>query len=195
MNYTISKNKRNKIVVSTLILILNYVLLGFSTQLENIKTFDIVEKTVIDILFIVAYGYVLFVIYDYFKHYKEDKLKLFALLILIGEITNQIFSLINSFAPIIPELLTGFLTFVTLVCMLIWVILLLRMKSEYSALKSLTKFAVGQIAAFGVGIILSIIILFGDFYVFHDIIYVLIAIPYIYIIEFAFKLKNINDKV
>jgi len=190
MNYRISKNKRNKIIVSTLYLILNYVLLGFSTQLENIKTFDVVEKTVIDILFIVAYGYVLFVLYDYFKHYKEENLKLFALLIFICEITNQVFSLINFFVQIIPELLTGILIFVTLVCMLIWVILLLRMKSKYPALKSLTKFAVGQIAAFGLGIIISIIVVFGEFYAFQDIIYVLIAIPHIYIIEFALKLEN-----
>ena len=190
MDYLITKTKRNNLIISSSFLILNYIFLGLPFLFERTRGLDVVENGILSILFIIAYAYLLIVLIDFFKKNNLKKLEIVTTITLIAEIGNQILSLINSFMPAIPQFISSFFSIIAVISMIIWIILLLRLKSaDYSALNSLRKYAFGLIAAFILGITISLITTLGGYYDYYDLMFLPIAIPYIFMINFALELK------
>jgi len=195
MDFLIAKTKRNNLIISSSFIILNYFYIGFSFLFEDFRTLDVVENGIISVLFSIAYLYVFLVLIDYFKKYKLRGLEIILTIILISELGNQTSSLINSFRPIIPQFISSVFSVVGVISMIIWIILILKLKSnDYSCLQSLRRFAFGFIAAFILGLLVSIITMFGGFYDYYDLMFLPISIPFFFIIDFALKLDLIEEK-
>jgi len=174
---------------------LNYFYLGFSFLFKDFRQFDFVENGLINLVFTFAYLYVFLVLIDYFKQYKLKTLEIVTLIVLISELGNQISSLINSFNPIIPEFVNSVCGGVGLIGIIIWIVLILRLKSvDFSELKSLHRFAYGYIASYVLGLLISLFTMFGGFYEYFDLMYIPISIPFFFLIQFALKLELIQEK-
>jgi hypothetical protein len=190
MNYLITKTKRNNLIICSIIIILNYFFIGFSFLFEDFRQLDVVENGIISVFFAGSYLYVFLVLIDYFKKYELRGLELIATILIVSESGNQTTRLINSFNPVIPQFISSAFSIAGVLCMIIWIIMILRLKStDYSCLQSLRSFAFGFIAAFVLGFIVSIITMFGGFYKYYDLMFLPISIPFFFIIDFARKLE------
>jgi hypothetical protein len=162
---------------------------------KDFRNLDLVENGIISILFSIAYLYVFLVLIDYFKKYKLRGLEIVSTIILISELGNQTSSLINSFKPVIPQFISSVFSVVGVISIIIWIVLILKLNSnDYSCLQSLRRFALGFIAAFVLGLLVSIITMFGGFYDYYDLMFIPISIPFFFIIDFAIKLDLIEEK-
>jgi hypothetical protein len=193
MDYTISKPKRNLIIFCTVLLILKSIILVVLFQsLERTKP-DLVIVGIGRILHIMAFGYILIMLYDFFNHYKLEGLKILVLCILGFEIASTVFHLI----PGIPEknALNYFNLFLTtgwVLTMIIWTVFLFRnAAANFLGLISIRKFAIAQIAIIPVNGIVPL--LMGDMDIIQQYMGIvslaLGIIPSLFIIEYAMKLK------
>ena len=195
MNYLITKTKRNNLIISSSIIILNYFFIGFSFLFKDARQLDSVENGVINLVFSFAYLYAFLFLLDYFKKNELKTLKTLTLIVLISELGSQISTSVNSFKLVIPEFLSSIFSGVGLIGVIIWIVLVLRLKSEnYSELKSLHRFAYGYIASFVLGLLVSVSMMFGGFYEYLDLMYIPISIPFFFLIEFAVKLGLEQEK-
>jgi hypothetical protein len=190
MNYLITKTKRNNLIICSIIIILNYFFIGFSFLFEDFRQLDVVENGIISVFFAGSYLYVFLVLIDYFKKYELRGLEVITTILIVSESGNQTARLINSFNPVIPQFISSAFSIAGVLCMIIWIFMILRLKStDYSGLQSLRGFAFGSVAAFVLGFIVSIITMFGGFYNYYDLMFLPISIPFFFIIDFARKLE------
>ena len=190
MEYLISKGKKVNLILSSSYLIIYYLVVGLSFLFKDIRKLDSIENGLTILFFAVALGYIYLIFIDYFKFYNLNALKVVSLIVLISEISNQGFLLINSFSPIIPGIISTIFNIVSVIGMITWIVLLFRLKErKYSAFDSLRKFAFGQITAVILGIFIGIVTMFGGFFDYEDLMYLPLAIPFIFTIDFANKLN------
>ena len=186
MDYTISKTKRNIIIFSAVFLILKAIVLV--VVFNDSTRLDVTLRGVDRFLQTIACGYIIFVVVQYFRHYKLKTLQFITLAILLIDVANNIiqFSIlagmnVSKHAPLVCALIWVFL----LAC---WIVFLFRIPAaDFPALISIRKYAVS---------IFAIVILGGFIPVFIDArqyfeLYaaITVAIPYVFIVEFAMKLK------
>lgn len=190
MEYFINKGKRLNLILSASYLIVYHVIIGLSFLLKDLRELDSVENGIALLLFTIAIGYIYLIFVDYFKFYNLNTIKIITLIVFIAEISNQCILLVNSFNQLIPQFLSTFFNVIAVLGIIIWIIMVLRIKKpNYSAFHSFRKYAFGQIAAFALGVIISITTMFGGYYDLADLMYLPIAIPYIFVIDLALRLK------
>jgi hypothetical protein len=144
MNYLITKTKRNNLIICSIIIILNYFFIGFSFLFEDFRQLDVVENGIISVFFAGSYLYVFLVLIDYFKKYELRGLEVITTILIVSESGNQTARLINSFNPVIPQFISSAFSIAGVLCMIIWIFMILRLKStDYSGLQSLRGFAFG----------------------------------------------------
>jgi hypothetical protein len=191
MDYILNNTKRNNIIICSSFLILYFLILGLAFLFKDTRELDIIENSILSILFIIAYGYLLFIFVDYFKHYTLKVLKNITLIILIGEILNQVIKLINSFNPVIPHFIFSSVDVIIILSQIVWIIFLFRLKvKDYAAMQSLRRYAFAIIASFILSVTISVITMFSYSYDYVNLMYLPLTIPYIFTIDFAIKLNT-----
>jgi len=194
MDYTISKTKRNLIIFSAVLLILKAIIFGVVFQSLEPANPDLVLKGIGQFLQIVAYGYILIMLIDYFKYYKSKELKMITLGILALEIAGNVIQLFSGIAE--KDALNHINLVITIgwsLALIIWIIFLFRIpEADFPALISIRKYAISVMAI----ILLSgIVPLFVNQFIniqkyLGVFVGVILLIPYVFIIEFGLKLPQ-----
>lgn len=190
MEYTISKTKRNLVILCSSILILNQVILGLFKFFNGHIQLDNYQIVIQNMFYIIPYGYLMLVFFDYFKHYQLKVLQIFTVTILSLEIVANAFSFINLYNPIIARFVFSAISVIWFSSIIIWSIFLFYLHGkDYPAILSIRGYAVG---------ILLYLLLIGIVPMFvknYDILNSLqlnamtMAISYIFTIVFAMKLR------
>jgi hypothetical protein len=189
MNYIISKTKRNLIIFSAVLLILKAIILGVVFQSLEPANPDLVLKGIGQFLQIVACGYILIILFDYFKHYKLKELQMITLSILALEIAGSAIQLFSSISEKeAPNHVNLFITIGWSLAMIMWIIFLFRVSAaDFPALISIRKYAVSIFAILIFGASIPIFINTRQY--FELFAAITNVIPYVFIVEFAMKLK------
>ncbi len=188
MDYQLSKSKRNNIILCSVFLILYYTISGLSSFLESFRKFDAIEIGFSIVLFTITFSYIYLIFIEYFRNYNLKVLSLISWVLLISEIGNQVYSLINLYRTILPDLISDISRVISIISMIIWTVLLVRIKSDnYRTCNPLKRYALGQIFAVLMGVGISVFLMFGEHYDYMDMMVLPLIIPYIFIIEFAIK--------
>jgi hypothetical protein len=189
MDYTISKTKRNLLIFSAVLLILKAIIISLVFQSGYPAKPDLLVSGIGRILQIVAYGYILILLIGYFKHYELKVPKMIALGILILEIAKNVIQLFSNIAEKnAPNYVNSTITIGWSLALIIWIIFLFRVTAAYfPALISIRKYAVSIFAIVILGGFIPIFIDAKQYFELYAAI--IIAIPYVFIVEFAMKLK------
>ncbi len=190
MIYTITKSRWNMLMGCSIFLILNYLLLGFSSLLLSYSELDPTVKLVSNLLTTIAYGYLMLIISGYFRHFKLKVQQNVTLVILTIEILIRILQSVNTITPTISQSVFAVITPLWIVAVFVWNIsLFLIQKENYNALQSIRKYAIAILITPILIAVGSSLLLSPETLNYTDLFSVLIAIPFIFTIEFAFKLR------
>jgi hypothetical protein len=192
MNYTVSKTKRNLIIFSAVFLILKAITLQFFSRSMDSADPDLVIFGIERFLQTVAHGYIMIMLYAYFRHYELKSLQVITLGLLALEIVGGVIQLSFINGMIEPNHVKSISAIVWSLGMLIWIIFLFRNSVPVSpALISIRKYAISVLAVIPLSAVFPLLIVnFVD--VRQNVWFVMTligVIPYIFIIEFALKLK------
>ena len=193
MDYTISKTKRNIIIFSAVFLMLKAIILALVFQsLEPAKP-DLVLRVIGQFLQIVVYGYILIMLFGYFKQYELKVLQMITLSILALEIAGSVIQLFSSITGNnVPNHVNLVTTIIWSLAMFIWIIFLFRVPAaDFPALISIRKYAVSIFAIVILGAIIPNLInqITNNKQYFELLAAIILVIPYVFIVEFAMKLK------
>ncbi len=86
MNYTVSKTKRNAIIVCSLFMILYILILRLFFFFNGLEKMDPLQMIIQNVIYIILYGFIMLAFFDYFRHYKLKALQISVLVILISEL-------------------------------------------------------------------------------------------------------------
>lgn len=186
MDYTISKTKRNLIIFSAVFLILKAIVLVVVFNAIDSTRLEVTLRRVDRILQTVACGYIIFVLVQYFRHYKLKTLQFITLAILLIDVANNTiqFSILAGMNvakhdPLVSALIWVFLLF-------LWIIFLFRIPAaNFPALISIRKYAVSILAIVILGGFIPFFI--DDRQYFEFLAPIIVIIPYFFIVEFALK--------
>jgi hypothetical protein len=189
MDYTISKTKRNLLLFSVILLILKATFFLLVFQSAYPAKPDLVLILIGRILQIAAYGYILIVLIDYFKHYELKVLKMITLCILVLEIAENV---IQNFSSIQEKNTPNHANFVVAIggvlALITWIIFLFRIRSaDFPGLGSIRKYAVSLVTVVILGAFIPVFIDARQYFEFLA--PIIVIIPYFFIIEFALKLN------
>ena len=195
MEYSITKSKRNNLILCASYIIIYYVYNGLSVLLTYImRELDPIENEFINVLFLISSIYLYVVLIDYFRKTQLRTLEIVTIVFLISEAGIQMIKLVNAFKFVIPDLLTNFLGILAAINIVVWIVLVLRLKTgSYPALVSLRRYAFGIIAGFVLGVIIATVLIFNRLTGYFSLVFLPFAIPYIFIMDFALKLEIKED--
>jgi hypothetical protein len=190
--FTIKKDHRNYMIICVSLLMIHFTYLGVSELFPHLTTFSLGQNRFVSVLMLVVETYYYYFLFNYFKHYQLNFLKNITLFMMVADAGSQLTYLANTFEMYLPEVITSFFSLLAFVCLIIWIILVLRLdKTQYSAIPSLKKSAKLMIASIVVAGLISGVTLFSeDLFMYYGLTYLPIVIPYIFIIEFTLKLKS-----
>lgn len=195
MNYTISNTRRNLMILSAAFLTVFtiYIAFFFLSIKPGITATNTTTFIIRDLLFAIPHVYLLFVLFDYFRHQGWKVLQYILLFTAIFEIITKAFNILNE----VSSLLTNrfyysiTVTFVMAIAMIMQAVFLLQIKrKDYPEVFSLQKYAIGlillQIIAIGIPALLK-----SDNSSYMMLaIRIISAIPYLFLIDFTLKLKS-----
>jgi glycopeptide antibiotics resistance protein len=190
MEYTISKTKRNGIILSSTFLILYVFISGLLFIINKPTKIEIAERLIRNAIYLIPFGYLMLAMFKYFKHYK---LKILLNSILIIFIMELIFK--STLFPNIVEF--AWQKVVLLSTSTIWIIATIAL--IVGTFKNKAKAYPGMLSIRNYAISSLFIYVFATTYTFYlrptnpldtrQLIELTSAIPYIFTIAFAMKLK------
>lgn len=192
MNYTISTTKRNLLIFSAAFLT-GYTLYNafflFGIKPGGVKPGS-AELIIRSLLTTIPHVYILYLLFDYFKHHGWKVLQYTLLVTMIVEILSKLFSMVNFIGSVVPNnfYYAATASAILTISIIVQAIFLLQIKrKDYPDVFSLQKYAVGlillQVIAFGI----PVLIRSEDSNSMMLVIRILSAIPYLFLIEFALK--------
>lgn len=189
-DYKITQSQRQLIILSSIYLILQYVIQGFCFHSDFLTRLYSSEFNILNILSILAYGYLLLTFVSYFKHYKLTKLVTLTWIIIITDlIVKQILHATNLFFDIFPETLFSLINLFILVIEIYWAVLILRLnKVNYAAMDTFRHIIFSIIASTILSLIVTAAVVTADLGPNNNIGYILLAIPFFYTIDLTRKL-------
>ena len=193
MEYTITKTKRNSIILCSSFLILHVLVTRLLFLINTPSTINTSVHLIRNVIYLIPFGYLMFVFYSYFKHYRLKILQISILLIF----TMEVFLKSTLFRNILES--TIIKTFF-LIANAIWIIaaiilIIFLFKSE---IKKIQGIAFIQMYAISI-ILIYVLATTIPFYVHHDnilktqlLVGLTNAIPFVFTLIFATKLKIKN---
>jgi hypothetical protein len=192
MDYIVSKTKRNLIIFSAVFLILKAITIAFVFHATDPVKPDLVLSGTERFLQIVAYGYIMIVLFGYFKHYELKALQMITLSILALEIAGSVIQFSNITGLNLPNRVNLINVIIWSLAMILWIIFLIRISvTDFPALISIRKYAVSIFAVIILSAIIPLLInqIINNRQYFELFVAIIFVIPYVFIIEFAMKLK------
>lgn len=193
MTFQISKTKYFLIVLSSIYLVIHYIIHGLPNT-EMFKALHSKEFNVLNILFILGEACVLLTLATYFKFYDLNTLRNTTLILFYGALMKQIFSLASEFTDLIPIIIFDVTNVILVIVEIIWIFYVLRLEKEkYAATTSLKRYAWSLIATFVLALVYAVVTILLNFPEYYKLFFVFFSFPFLFIIDFASKLRT-KDK-
>jgi len=192
IDFRITTRQKYLIIISSLLLILHFFVIGLPKRVTDIINVDLVPFDTV--IYALSYGYILYILQRYFDFYSLNTLKIMTRVMLFTELASCIIVILYSLDIIDLMVVKPFLTVSTLIIELLWIISLMQIKNGgYSAVTSLYKYSLAIIVTFFIGLTIALIIAFVlEIISIYNIQYIVLSIPYIFIIDFAVKLNRVD---
>jgi len=190
MEYSISRTKRNLIVLSSSFLILYFLIVGLFFLIMGPTKLDTLQSGIQKMLYLIPLGYLLLVFIGYFRYYHLKVLQMTTIAILICEVVMMGIQFANGLIANVPEFILYPINAVWIIATIIWMIFLFRANmKDFPAILSIRKYAVGPILIFLIGFSIPFLVKPDDNFAALQILCMICAIPYIFTIDFAMKLQ------
>ena len=201
MPYSISKTQRLIMILCVIALIFEML---YSNSVDWFTTGepDMLQYILLKILHVTAYGILMFLLFDYFRHYQLKVLKTTTVIIVLTEIAGIIISAMHHVYQVPLESMPAFnktlLTansFLWNVALFIWIIFLFLVgRKNYPPLFSLQKYGLGILLLFLLGGMLPLLFKVEDFPTWFRVINFASALNYLFLIEFSLKIPLIKPQ-
>jgi len=192
MEYSISRVKRNIIILSAVFLIVKSISLGITFIFIEPVNLDQNLRVILTILGIIAYGYIMLAFVDYFRYYGLKILQIITLIFLLIEILGSVIQFTKMAEMNIPKLIPFANGVIWIFTIITWIIFLFQtpMKNS-SALISIRKYAIAILAALFINATFPILIVrLTDSYKYFELtIAIITPIAYVFAIDFARKIQ------
>lgn len=191
MEYTISRTKRNIIILASSILILYVLTSNLFFLLKGPTKIDTLQVVIQKIIFLIPFGYLMLAFFDYFRHYKLKVLQISILTILIMEVILRANLFTNIFDSIWTKTIFITTNAIWIIATIFLIVFLFRIKmKDYPGMLSIRKYAISIILFFA---LVTTIPLFGNpvnSFTTRQLVELTFAIPYIFTIDYAIKLYS-----
>ena len=149
MEYSITKTKRNAIILSSVFLILHVIISRLYYLICSPTNIDTIPAMVVSIIWIIPFGYLMLSFYDFFGYYKLKVLQISILTILIMEVIFKARLFTNIFESTWQRSVF-FSTHVIWIIVTIILIVLLSMKKmkDYQGALSIRNYAISKFVIF-----------------------------------------------
>jgi len=191
MEYTISKTRRNALILSSSFIILYILILRlffYFNGPEKIDPFQIVSQ---NIIYIVLFGYIMFVFFDYFRHYR---LKVLQIVILIGFITEVIFKsnlLTNILESTWKKAIFLTVNAIWILATIVMIAFLFQAKmKDYPGIRSVRKYAISILFFYVLVPTVPLFVEPDSTFSTQQLVEIIFVIPYVFVIDFAMKLPS-----
>jgi len=191
MEYTISKTKRNLIIFSAAFLILKAMIITFTVYALDPKMPNLALRGIDRLLQIIAYGFIMIVLADYFSHNKLKALQIITLGILAFDIIGSIIQFSFQAGMNTRSFFSIGNGIIWTLAMITWIIFLFRISAKnLRTLTSIRKYVISIVVVILLGGILPILVgkIMNTTQYLGIIFTVLGVFPYFFIIEFGLKL-------
>jgi len=190
MNYTIDKKKRNRIIFSSSFLILYFVVVGLFFLIMGPTKLDPLQFGIKKVLYLIPFGYLMLIFFDYFRYYHLKVLQIATITILTCEVVTLGIQFANLLLATLPKFILYTVNAIWVIATIIWIIFLFIPKmKDYRALISIRKYAMGPVLIFLIGFSIPFFVKPNNTFTAMQLLCIICAIPYILTIDFAMKLQ------
>ena len=190
MEYTISKIKRNGIILSSSFLILYVLITGLLFLINTPTKIEIVETLIRNAIYLIPFGYLILAFFRYFSHYKLKILHISILIIFIMELImkSTLFSnLFESTWQIVVLLSTSTIWIIATIVLIVGTF---KNKAKvYQGMPSIRNYAISSLLIYVFATTYSFYLKPANPLETRQLIELTSAIPFIFTIVFAMKLK------
>ncbi len=188
MNYTMNNKRKQTLIIVASFQIISILASSLLYQFMDYSAVSKIVQFIFKISHLLAFGYILYALFDYFKFYKLKLHQTIVALLFVHEVFFTITFILNqlqllnfnfiSISPIVWSIL-----------FIVWIVFLIRMKeADYVGIKSIRKYAIFLlIMPVLLGVLHAMIALIIPSHK-PDIYMIVTAIPCLFILEFARKL-------
>ena len=192
MDFKIKNRQKYLFTTSAVLLILCTIVQGLPQSVKDNINFNWTPLK--NLLFAASYSYVLYIFITYFKFYSLRTLSVLTTILLICELISTFILILNSHTTIDLESLRTVINILTIIVEIIWLFYLFPLKTkEYTAILSLYKYGIAIIVTFFFAIVVTFNLVYSEDLTFFGIQDIILAIPYIFLIDFGIKLKHDQD--
>jgi len=187
---------------SIAILILEMIYTNTADWFNPDETADLSTFILFKVMHVAAYGFVMFILFDYFRFNHMKVLKTTTMIVAVTEIAGIAITTMHHIYQVPLETMPAFNksllianSFLWNVALFIWIIFLfLTGRKNYPPIFPLQKYGVGILVLFLLGGSLPLLFRMEDFPVFFKIINFCSALNYLFLIEFSMKVPHIKEE-
>jgi hypothetical protein len=190
MEYTITRTKRNSIILCSSFLILYVLITRLLFRINTPTKIDTLEQLIRNVIYLIPFGYLMLVFNNYFKHYKLKVLQISILIIFIMEVILRSTFLTNLLELTLKKAVLLSASTIWIAATIVLIVVLFKNKSKiYPGTLSIRNYAISSL----------LIYVFSTTYSFYLkpvnpintmlLVGLTSAIPFIFTIVFAIKLN------
>ena len=193
----ITKKERQLFIFSACYLFISSIVLSLNNIFNINFEFNFFTELILSILRVTTLGILYLILFKYFKNYGLRLLRVLIIILLISYIYSQISFILNYNRTIIPSLFDFYLKIFLTIPEIIFVFILLKThNNNYIGFNSLKKYSVTLIITLLIFFSFSIMEIYSKDlhlnYTYWK--FLVLGIPYIFLIEFGIKLKESKPK-
>ncbi len=194
MDFKITNRQKYLFITSATLLILCSIVQGLPQSVTDNINFN--WTPIKNLIFAASYSYVLYIFITYFRHYSLRTLTILTTIILVSELISTIILILNSLLTRDLDGLRTIINILTIIVEIIWLFYLFPLKSkDYSAILSLYKYGIAIIVTFFIALVVTFNLVYSENLSVYGIQDIILAIPYIFLIDFGLKLKIDQDTI
>lgn len=188
MAFGITNRQKYLFITSATLLILCSIVQGLPQSVTDNINFS--WTPIKNLIFAASYSHVLYIFIVYFRFYSLRTLTILITIILITELISTFILILNSLLTRDFDGLRAIVNILTIIVKIIWLLYLFPLKSkDYSAILSLYKYGIAIIVTFFISIVVAFNLVYSENFSAFGIQDIILAIPYIFLIDFGLKLK------
>jgi len=178
------------IIFSSAFLILYFVVVGLFFLIMGPSKLDTLQFGIKKMLYLIPFGYLMLIFFDYFRYYHLKVLQIATITILTCEVVTLGIQFANVLVAALPKFILLTINTIWITATIIWIIFLFIPKmKDYQAMISIRKYAMGPVLIFLIGFSIPFIVKPDNTFAALQILCIICAIPYIFTIDFAMKLQ------
>ncbi len=190
MEYAINKLKRNSIILSSVFLILYILTIRLYFYFADLTPIGLTQQIIQNLVFLVPYTYIILGLFVYFRFYQLKVLQVSVAVILLLNILFRANLFTHLFESTGEKAIFTTAAIILLVATFIFLIFLFQSKTkDCPGIFSIRKYAISTVCFFALSTTAPFWAATDKAFATQQLVELTTAIPYIFIIEFALKLR------